>query len=107
MTAANWITAVAACGSVASATVALFVARYAVRAHAAQTRVADFNNCLEVVKQLADAQRKVREAKSDDDKFKFEFRELLNLLEALALLINDRNVAPSGTRFASHFLREA
>lgn len=108
MTAAAWVTAVAACGSVVSASVAVFVAFYAVRAHAAQIKAADFNNCLEVVKQLGEAQRKVHDAKGkDEEKFRFEFHELLNLMEALALLINNEKIAPSGAKFASHFLREA
>lgn len=69
-------------------------------------RATDFNNCLSVVSQLAEAQRKVRDAK-DNNVQKFEFRELLNLMEALALLENDRLTAPSTKKITVDFLIEA
>jgi hypothetical protein len=72
-----------------------------------QIRSLDFTNCLEVVKQLGEAQRRVFSKKEDIDAARFEFFELLNLLEALALMINERRTHPSTTRFTSKFLIEA
>jgi hypothetical protein len=61
-----------------------------------------------VTSRLADAQRRVREAKDvDEGGYTFEFRELLNLLEALALLHNDNKIAPSTKKFTCKFLEEA
>lgn len=59
-----------------------------------------------VVSQLAEAQRKVRDGSTDEIK-QFEFRELLNLMEALALLENDSRVAPSTQKVAQKFLIES
>lgn len=70
-----------------------------------QTSAADFEGCLAVVKQLAEAQRTVRDAPEEHKEF--EFIELLNLLEALALLVNDGRPASSTNRVAAHFLEEA
>jgi hypothetical protein len=69
-------------------------------------KTADFNSCLEVVKSLASAHRMVRDA-TDDATRRFEFRELLNLMEALAMLINRGKVGPSTREYAEHFLEEA
>jgi hypothetical protein len=69
-------------------------------------RATDFNNCLTVVSQLAEAQRKVRDAK-DDAARNFEFRELLNLMEALALMENDRRIASSTQKITERFLVES
>ena len=105
MNAAAWA-AVAACASTVSASVAFVAIWFTGRQALAQVRVADFNNCLEVVKQLSEAQRKVFAA-PDEKIHGFEFHELLNLMEALALLINDRRMAPSSRKYAGHFLKEA
>src|SRR5438445_558314 len=98
--------AISAGASAVSATVAPVIRSFTGKAANAQNRVADFNNCLEVVKQLAEAQRRVRDA-SDDTRRIFEFRELLNLFEALALLINEKKIPPSTRHYAGHFLEEA
>ena len=55
---------------------------------------------------MAEAQRKVRDGTTEDIK-QFEFRELLNLMEALALLENDSRVAESTQKVAQKFLIES
>jgi hypothetical protein len=102
MDATNWA-AVAAGGSAVAAIASLAVAWHAKRI---QGRSADFANALEVVGQLRDAMRRVHDA-SDDAKQKFEFIELLNLLEALALLHNDGRIAASTKKFTGKFLVQA
>lgn len=104
MTDADWA-AVAACASTVSATVSLISIWFARRAALSQAKAADFKNCLETIEQLAEAQRKVRDA--PPERHAFEFRELLNLMEGLALLFNDRKVAPSTRKIVEHFLEEA
>lgn len=106
MDASGW-TVVAACASAASATAALIAVCFTARSSNAQVKAADFSNCIAVVTQLGDAVRRVRDANDDPIKEPAEFHELLNLLEALALLINDRKIAPSTLRFAEHFLQES
>lgn len=71
-----------------------------------QGKATDFGNCLEVVRQLGEAQRRVQDADSEE-KSRFEFIELLNLLETLALLFNSRKIAASTRRFTEKFLDEA
>jgi hypothetical protein len=105
MEAAHWA-AVAAIASALSATVSLCLSIYTGRAAKAQIKAADFNNCMEVVKQLGEALRRCRDAANDDVK-RFEIRELLNLMEALALLINSDKIAPSTEKYTRHFLIEA
>jgi NADH dehydrogenase/NADH:ubiquinone oxidoreductase subunit G len=70
-----------------------------------QGRAADFSNCLEAARELRDAMRRVHDA-PDAAKVKFEFTELLNLLEALALLYNDGKIAASTKKFTGNFLDE-
>ena len=103
MGADGW-SAIAAGFSAGAAVVSLMVAW---NARAIQGRSADFANCIDVTSRLADAQRRVREAQDDEARYKFEFRELLNLLEALALLHNDNKIAPSTKKFTCKFLEEA
>ena len=104
MTATAWA-AVAACGSAVSALASLISVWFARRAAIGQANAADFTNCLETVRQLAEAQRKVRDATPEAKDF--EFRELFNLMEALALLVNDRKVPPATRRIADDFLEQA
>ena len=98
----NWAGYVA----VASAAIALVALYFSAKAAGTQARVADFNNCLEVVKQLGEAQRKVRNAKDDSERL-FEFRELLNLLEALAKLYNDQKLQSSTREYVEPFIVES
>ncbi|MEK7993427.1 MAG: hypothetical protein AAB403_06435 [Planctomycetota bacterium] len=98
----NWAGYVA----VVSAAIALVALYFSAKAAGTQARVADFNNCLEVVKQLGEAQRKVRDANDDAGRL-FEFRELLNLLEALAKLYNDRKLQSSTREYVEPFIIES
>jgi len=102
MDASAWA-AVAACASAVAAAISLLVAWHAKRI---QGNSADFANCLEVVSQLRDAMRRVHDA-TEDPKRRFEFVELLNILEALALLHNDGKIAASTKKFTGQFLDEA
>lgn len=99
--AAIW-SALAAVFSAVAASASAYVAWQAKRG---QTSVADFEGCLAVVGHLADAQRAVRDA--PDEHKQFEFIELLNLMEALALLLNDGRPPSSTTKVATRFLEEA
>lgn len=72
-----------------------------------QNRSIDFNNCLEVMKQLGEAQRRVRDAGGDESKWQFEIRELLNLMEGLAMLINRKRIGPVASEHTEQFLIEA
>jgi len=101
MGANEWSAVAAACSAIAAA-VSLAVASHAKRI---QGRSADFANCIEVVERLGVAQRRVRDA--PDNHYEFEFRELLNLLEALALLHNDSKIVPSTRKVVEKFLAEA
>jgi hypothetical protein len=101
MDATAWAS-VAAGGSAIAALASLGVAWHAKRI---QGNSADFANCLEVVRQLREAMRRVHDAREDADK-KFEFIELLNLLEALALLYNDGRIAASTKKFTGKFLEQ-
>jgi hypothetical protein len=101
-----WSAAAAGCSALA-AIVSLMVAW---NAKQIQGRSADFANCIEVAGQLRDATRRVRNEcnrKDDEGAYVFEFRELLNLLEALALLYNDGKIAASTKKFTGKFLAEA
>lgn len=69
-------------------------------------RVADFNSCLAVVERLAVAQRLIRDAKDQETK-RFELRELLNLLEALAKLVNGGKVPSSTSDYVESWLEES
>jgi hypothetical protein len=110
MDASEWSAVAAGCSAVA-ATVSLLVAGVSLavswNAKRIQGRSADFANCIEVVEQLGDAQRRVLNEREDKERYEFEFRELLNLLEALALLYNDRRIAASTKKFTGKFLDEA
>jgi hypothetical protein len=100
-------------GAVAAiaAAVSVFLTFIIAKANISETRTtnrsADFANCLAVVSSLAEAQRRVRDAGGNIPVRDFEFRELLNLMEALALLLNDDKVTPSTRKIVEHFLEEA
>jgi hypothetical protein len=101
----GWSAVAAACSAVAAA-VSLMVAW---NAKGIQGRSADFANCIEVAEQLRDAMRRVRDERDQENnekRYEFEMRELLNLLEALALLYNDGRIAPSTKKFTETFLDE-
>jgi hypothetical protein len=100
MDASEWSAVAAGCSAVA-AIVSLAVAWNAQRI---QGRSVDFANCIEMVEQLGDAMRRVRDEREDEARYKFEMIELLNLLEALALLYNDGRIAASTKKFTGKFL---
>ena len=105
MTDATFWTAVAAIAAAVSAALTLFIAKANLAAAKTDARSSDFDSCLDVVTKLADAQRRVRDTGNDPDR-EFEFRELLNLMEALALLENDDRIASSTRKVTKHFLLE-
>ena len=100
---AAFASAFAAAMSAAAALVALFVAWGQKRV---QGKSADFSNCLEIVGRLTVAQERVFSA-SDEPTRQFEFRDLLNLLEALAFLYNKNKIAPATKTFTAKFLDQA
>ncbi|HUN42792.1 MAG TPA: hypothetical protein VMU81_21070 [Acetobacteraceae bacterium] len=100
MDANAWAAVAAGCSAIA-ATVSLVVAWHAKRI---QGRSADFANCVDVIERLGCAMRRVRDA--TEEHYRFEFIELLNLLEALAMLHNDGKIAPSTKRITRKFLDE-
>jgi hypothetical protein len=71
-----------------------------------QSKIAEFNNCVDIVKTLAEAQRKVRD-KLDTPEYIFEFRELLNILETLSLLINEKKTTKTAKHYTLTFLIQA
>lgn len=92
--------------SVVAALISLTACVYSVRSSRTQTKVADFNSCLAVVERLAAAQRYIRDAKDAETK-QFELRELLNLLEALAKLVNGGKVPSSTSEYVESWLEES
>ena len=105
MDANGWSAVAAACSAVAAA-VSLVVAW---DAKGISARSADFANCIEVAGQLRDAMRRVRDERDKENNeacYEFELVELLNLLEALALLYNDGRIAASTKKFTGKFLDE-
>jgi hypothetical protein len=103
MDSAEWA-AVAAIASAVSAVAALVVAWITWRTARAGAKSADFDSCLALVAQVGDALRKVRDAPADQKKF--EINELMNLLEALAMLVNKGKIAPSTRLYTEHYLEE-
>ncbi len=103
-----WWTFLAALGSavggIAAALAAVASWWVALSAKAVQLRANDFGNCLEMVKQFAEAQRRMRDA--DEKHRAYEFRELMNLLETFAGMANDGLLPPSTRRFTTHLLIE-
>jgi hypothetical protein len=97
------LAAIAGVGSTVISLTALAISASATRTH---SRVADFNGCLHALDNLAMAQRRIRDARDETVRI-FEIREILNLMEALALLINRGRVGPSTQDFVTHFLEEA
>lgn len=102
----NTSAAVAAIAAAVTAVLTLAICLANVFQTLAQARASDFENCLNVVTKLAEAQRLVRDAQNDAVR-QFEFRELLNLMEALALLSNDKRIEPSTKKVTEHFLNES
>jgi hypothetical protein len=106
MDATTWA-AVAATASAASAFLSFCSLAFTGRTALIQAKVAEFNNCIEIVAQLGAAQRKVSEYDPGTREHNFEFRELLNLLETLALLVNRRKITQAARDYTTKFLIQA
>jgi hypothetical protein len=89
---------VAAVASALSAAASFWLIRTEARSH-------DFDSCLDLIERLGVALRRVRDAQ-DDGIRDFEFRELLNLMEGLALLENQRRIPKATRKFAKTYLIE-
>lgn len=96
MNAFEWA-AISAVASALAAIISLFSAR-------TQLRSADARDCLELVKQLGDAQRRANAALGDQ--VERELLELLNLFETAALLFNHRRLGRSSAYVVKHALLE-
>jgi hypothetical protein len=99
--AAVW-SAVGAIASAVAAGCALYVAWQAKRV---QSNSVDFANCLTVAQRLSETQRAVRDAAEENKQF--EFIELLNFMEILALLVNAGRSTTSTRKVVSDYLEEA
>jgi hypothetical protein len=99
--------AIAAVAAAISAFLTLIIAVANYRSGHAGANAADVENCLAVVNDLGEAERRVRDAPLDSDIRTWEFRALLNLLEALALLVNERKIAPSTGKITTEYLEES
>lgn len=95
--------------TVAVSTLALLVSGasfiIAVLAFKIQGRSIDLNNCLEVSRQISEAQRRVRDA--TDEAHQFELIELMNLLELLAKLVNRKRLGLTAAEYTTDILIEA
>ena len=105
MTSAEW-SAVASIGAAVSALISFIALVVSIRASRNQTRVSEFNNAVAVQKELAEAQRRVAQHNPGSANWVFEFRELYNLLEILALLVNREKITPVAKEFTTKFLIE-
>ena len=101
----DWTTVAAAAAAI-SAFLAFVSLVFVGSATRTQSKIAEFNNCVEIVKTLAEAQRKVRN-KIGSPEHGFEFRELLNILETLALLVNRRKTTKVAREYTISFLIQA
>jgi hypothetical protein len=98
---------IAASAAAVSASVLTIVSFFNIIALRTQVKVADYNNCLQLVRHLSDTQRAVFTSKCDSQRYDFEFRELLNLIEAVALLINRSQITKSTKEYSTDFICEA
>jgi hypothetical protein len=100
----NW-SAVAAIASAVSAFLSLCAVVITGRIAAKQSKVLEFNNCIDIVKQIGEAERRVKEA-SDADRVS-KFRDLLNLLETLAMLYTKKRITKAAREYTRKYLVEA
>jgi len=103
MTAEDWV-ALSPWISVAAVIVSLTSCAIAFKVAQTHSRVADFNHCFEVWKQLRDAVRSAHELQGDAQER--AIRDLLNLTEILALVVNDGRIGPSARHIARQHLVE-
>lgn len=92
-----WVPAVASSIAALASTVTAAVAiAYTRRQAMTQIRSHEVTLSLDLVRQFGEAQRRIRDAK-DDSVRTFEYRELLNLIEAVSGILN-LNLYPDATR---------
>lgn len=80
--------------------------RIALLNRTSQAKSQDIANTLDIVKQITEAQRRVSAHLSDPVNAKADCRELLNLLEACAFLINHQLLPPAATALTSKYIIE-
>lgn len=97
--------AVSAIASSVAATIALGSALIALKVAQTHARLAEFNNCLEILKQLSEAERRAATA-ADAEQQSHEIKALLNLFEVLALMVNRKRVGAAGRYLLSGYLVE-
>jgi hypothetical protein len=100
----NW-PAVAATASAISAFLSFCTLLVTGRIAAKQGKVLEFNNAIDLVKQLGEAERRVKAA--DDKDKESTFRDLLNLLETLAMLYLKRRITKATRDYTKKYLIEA
>lgn len=98
--------AISAIASSVAATIALGSSLIALKVARTQMRLAEFNNCLEILKQLSEAERRAATA-ADEEQLAHEIKALLNLFEVLALMVNRKQVGVAGSYLISGRLVEA
>jgi hypothetical protein len=100
----NW-SAVAATASAISAFLSLCAVVITGHIAAQQGKVLEFNNCLDIVKQIGEAERRVKAATAEDKES--TFRDLLNLLETLAMLYMKKRITKAARDYTKKYLIEA
>jgi hypothetical protein len=100
----NW-PAVAATASAISAFLSFCALLVTCRIAAKQGKVLEFNNAIDLVKQLGEAERRVKAA--DDKDKESTFRDLLNLLETLAMLYLKGRITKAARDYTKKYLIEA
>lgn len=96
----------AAVASAVSASIALASLLISLKTARTQVKVGEFNNTVAIQRELAEAQRKIASHEPGSTNWVFEFRELYNLLEVLALLINNGQMTIIAKEFATKFIIE-
>jgi hypothetical protein len=99
----NW-PAVAATAAAISAFLSFCAVLTTGRIAAKQGKVLEFNNCIDLVRQLGEAERRVKE--SDEKDRESKFRDLLNLLETLAMLYMKHRITKAAREYTKKYLME-
>jgi hypothetical protein len=100
----NW-PAVAATASAISAFLSFCALLVTGRIAAKQSKVLEFSNAIDLVKQLGEAERRVKLA--DDKDKESTFRDLLNLLETLSMLYLRNRITKAARNYTEKYLIEA
>jgi hypothetical protein len=101
---ASW-PAVAAIASAVSASLSLIAITITGWMATKQGKVLEYNNSIDVVKQIGDAERRVKQADTKENQ-EFEFRALLNILETLAMLHNKKGLTKLARGYTEKYLVE-